>query len=107
MVVNTPEANLYQRNNVTKVLSLLGLTALVALAAWQFYVFATFKDASGAVDVQGGTLHLWLAIGVTVLVCVGGFLLFSKSLRYDNRNEMHVTSQGPQMGPKGFRKDLL
>lgn len=90
-----------------RVLTLIGLTALAAIAAWQFYLFASFKDASGAVDVQGGTLHLWLAIGIAVLVCVGGFFLFSKFLRYDNRNEMHITSAGQQVGPAGFRKDLL
>lgn len=98
---------MYQRNNVTKVLSVVGLAVLAALAAWQFYAFATFKDAKGAVDVQGGTLHLWMAIGITVLVCVGGFFLVSKLLRYDNRNEMHITSIGQQIGPAGFRKDLL
>jgi hypothetical protein len=80
--------------------------ALAAVAAWQFYVFATFKDASGAVDVQGGALHLWVAIGIAVVVCVGGFFLFSKVLRYDKRNEMHITSAGP-INMTGFRKDVL
>ena len=70
------EANLDQRNGVMKTLSVIGLMALAVVAAWQFYMFATFKDASGAVDVQGGTLHLWLAIGITVLVCVGAILPF-------------------------------
>lgn len=104
---NKMEANLYQRNNVTKAVTIIGLAALAAIAAWQFYVFATFRDANGAVDVQGGTLHLWLAIGIAVLVCVGGFFLFSKLLRYDKRNEMHITSAGQQIGRAGFRKDLL
>ena len=89
-----------------KTLSVIGLMALAAFAAWQFYVFATFKDASGAVDVQGGTLHLWWAIGITVLVCVGGFFLFSKLLRYDKRNEMHITTAGAT-DAVGFRKDVL
>jgi hypothetical protein len=89
-----------------KTLSVVGLMALAAVAAWQFYVFATFKDASGAVDVQGGTLHLWLAIGIGVLICVGGFLLFSKLLRYDRLNEMHITSAGP-IKTAGLRKDVL
>ena len=100
------EANLEQRNGVMKTLSVLGLMALAAVAAWQFYMFATFKDASGAVDVQGGTLHLWLAIGITVLVCFGGFFLFSKLLRYDRRNEMHITTAGP-IDATGFRKNVL
>lgn len=89
-----------------KTLSVIGLIALAAVAAWQFYVFATFKDARGAVDVQGGTLHLWLAISITVLVCAGGFLFFSKVLRYDKRNEMHITSAGP-VGATDFRKNVL
>lgn len=100
------EANLDQKNGVTKTLSVIGLMALAAVAAWQFYVFATFKDASGAVDVQGGTLHLWLAIGIAVVVCVGGFFLFSKLLRYDRRNEIHITTAGP-INTIGFRKDVL
>ena len=100
------EANLDQRSKVTKTLSVIGLTALAAVAAWQFYVFVTFKDAGGAIDVQGGTLHLWLAIGIAVLVCVGGFFLFSKLLRYDRRNEMHITTAGP-IDATGFRKNVL
>ena len=98
---------MYQRNNVMKVITLIGLSAMAAIAAWQFYLFATFKDANGAVDVQGGTVHLWLAIGIAALVCVGGFFLFSKVLRYDKRNETHITSPGPRVGPPGFRKDVL
>ena len=90
-----------------RVLTLIGLTALAAIAAWQFYSFATFKDASGAVDVQGGTLHLWLAIGIAVLVCVGGIFLFSKFHSYDKQDEMHITSAGQQIGAAGFRKNLL
>ena len=90
-----------------KVVAIIGLAALAAIAAWQFYVFATFKDASSAVDVQGGTLHFWLAISIAVLVCGGGFSLCSKLLRYDKRSEMHITSAGQQIGAAGFRKDLL
>jgi len=96
---------LYQGNSMTKVLWAVGLMVLAALAAWQFYAFATFKDASGAVDVQGGTLHLWLAIGTTVLVCAGAFGLFLKLLTYDKRNEIHITSAGQAIGAAGFRKD--
>ena len=96
-----------QRKVGMKVLAIIGLAALAAIAAWQFYLFATFKDASGAVDVQGGTLHLWLAIGIAVLVCVGGIFLFSKFLSYDKQDEMHITSAGQQIGAAGFRKNLL
>ena len=75
-----------------KVLSAAGLMVLAAIAAWQFYLFASFKDATGLADLQGGKLHLWLAIGVAVMVCVGGFFFFSKLLRYDKGNEMHITT---------------
>ena len=95
-----------QRSKVAKTLSVVVLMALAVVAAWQFYLFATFKDATGTVDVQGGTLHLWLAIGIAVLVCVGGFFLFSKLLRYDRRNEMHITTAGP-IDSTGVRKDVL
>lgn len=85
-----------------KVLSIVGLMILAAIAAWQFYLFASFKDATGVVDLQGGSVHLWLAIGVAVLVCVGGFFFFSKVLRYDTGNEMHITSASQPRGPKDF-----
>jgi len=85
----------YIKNRFAKILmAVIGLAALGAIAAWQFYLFAVFKDAKGVVDVQGGTVHLWLAIGIALIVCVGGFLLFSRFVRYDKRNEMHITSQG-------------
>ena len=96
-----------QRKQRVKALAVAGLVALAALAAWQFYLFASFKDASGVMDVQGGTLHLWLAISIAVIVCVGGVFIFSELLRYDKRNEMHITSAGQQIGAAGFRKDLL
>jgi len=85
-----------------KFLTIIRLTALAALAAWQFYLFAIFKDANGAVDVQGGTLHLWLASGITILVCIEGFIFFSYVLGYDRRDEIHITSADQQRGPAGI-----
>jgi hypothetical protein len=85
----------------------MGVAALAAFAVWQFYLFAVFKDESGVIDVQGGTLHLWLAIGTALLVCIVGFFLFSRFRRYDARDEMHITSQGHPLGvgrsTKGFQ----
>jgi len=84
---------MYLKNRFTKVLTaVVGLVALAAVAAWQFYLFAVFKDAKGVAAGQGGTVHLWLAIGIALIVCVGGFFLFSRLLRYDEQNEMHITS---------------
>lgn len=95
-----------QKNSVTRLLSVIGLAALAAIAGWQFFLFATFKNADGAVDVQGGTLHLWLAIGITMLVCLGAFLFFSKVVRYDRENDLHITTQGSPVGVVGSNKRL-
>jgi|GEM_PF-940753 len=84
-----------ERKIVTRTsIAVIGLVVLATIAAWQFYLFAVFKDAEGTADAQGGMLHLWLAIGLALLVCVAGFFLFSRLLRYDKRDEMHITLQG-------------
>jgi|SRR6185436_959853 glycerol-3-phosphate acyltransferase PlsY len=101
------EGNVYQRKRVTKTLAVVGLAALAALAGWQFYLFAGFKDSQGVVDVQGGTVHLWLAIGITLIVCIAGFFLFSQFLRYDKGTEMHITSPGQARGDGRIRRDVL
>lgn len=88
-----------QKKSARKTLiAVIGLAALGAVAAWQFYLFAVFKNADGIVDVQGGKLHLWLAIGAASLLCIVGFFLFSRFLRYDTRNEIHITSPGQAPG---------
>jgi hypothetical protein len=68
--------------------------AVIALvAAWQFYLFATFKNAQGIADPNGGgTYHLWLAIAAALVACVAGFIVFSISVGYDKDDEMHITS---------------
>jgi Kef-type K+ transport system membrane component KefB len=83
----------YIKNSQKRGVILFGLAILAAIAAWQFYLFAAFRGADGIVDVQGGTVHLWVAIGVAVITCVGAFFLISSFRRYDRRNEMHITSQ--------------
>jgi hypothetical protein len=88
-------------------MELIGLAALGAFAALQFYSFVAFKNADGVVDVQGGTVHLWLAIGATLVVCITGFFLFSGYLRYDKRNEIHIASPGPVPGDGRIRRDIL
>ena len=85
---------MYQKKSVAIVLTVLGLTALAVFGAWQFYLFAIFKDAKEVVVGQGGTVHLWLAIGVALIACADGFLLFSRIIREDKRIETHITSQG-------------
>jgi Kef-type K+ transport system membrane component KefB len=83
----------YIKNSQKRGVILFGLAILAAIAAWQFYLFAAFRGADGIVDVQGGTVHLWVAIGVAVIACVGAFFLISSFRRYDRRSEMHITSQ--------------
>lgn len=61
-----------------------------AVAAWQFYLFVAFRDSQGLLDVQGGTLHLWLAIGATVVACACVFLGILR--RINKTEEFHITS---------------
>jgi hypothetical protein len=97
----TDGEELDQTKQRMKALAVSGLAALAVIAAWQFYFFARFKDASGAVDIRGGTLHLWPAISIAMIVSVDGVFIFSKLLRYDNRNEMHITTAGQQISLAG------
>ena len=93
--------------SIKSLVAAIGVAALAAFGAWQFYLFVSFKDAQGAVDLQGGTMHLWLAIGIALIVCIATFFLFSKFLRYDTRNEIHITSPGPPLGAGRITKDVL
>ena len=72
--------------------ALIGVISLAG-AVWQFYVFVTFKDETGLVDVQGGRLHLWVAVGLGLIACIAAFLIISVLVRHDRSDEMHITSQ--------------
>jgi Kef-type K+ transport system membrane component KefB len=81
------------KKSPTNVLAaVVGVMSIAAIAVWQFYLFVTFKNTQGIVDVQGGTQHLWWAIGAALIACLAGFLLFSVFVRYDKDNEIHITS---------------
>ena len=71
--------------------SVIAVPVLLVLAAWQFYLFATFKSVDGVIDIQGGRLHLWIAIATTLLASVVGFFVLSLLLRYDKKSELHIT----------------
>lgn len=101
------EINVYQRKNMKSLMAVIGVAALAALGVWQFYVFVSFKDSQGVVDVQGGAVHLWLAIGIALIACIAGIFLFSRFLRYDTRNEIHITSADPPLGAGKITKDVL
>jgi amino acid permease len=70
--------------------------SIALIAVWQFYLFVTFKNTDGIVDVQGGVQHLWWAIGFGLFACTAAFLFFSVFLRYDGNDEMHITSPPPR-----------
>ena len=80
-----------QQKTMTEV---IGLAILAEIAAWQFYMFLAFKGVDGAVDVQGGTVHLGIAIAIGLITSVAGFFFISSFRRYDRENEMQIASQG-------------
>lgn len=83
----------YADKHSTKVWgSALIMVIVGAIAIWQFYLFATFKDASGVADLQGGTNHFWWAVAMTILACASGFFVFSSFVRHDRDDELHITS---------------
>lgn len=72
--------------------SILGVIFVAAIAVWQFYEFATFKNGNGVADMRDGAGHLWWAIAMAVLACAVGFLVLSVFLRHDTEDELHITS---------------
>ena len=61
-----------------------------AIAVWQFYLFMTFRDSRGALDVQGGGFNLWLAVGAAGVACA---CLCIGIFRHVNQTEeFHITS---------------
>lgn len=72
--------------------SIVAVMVITAIAIWQFYQFVTFKGANGIVEMQGGSIHLWLAIAMTLFACISGFLVFSIFLRHDTDDELHITA---------------
>lgn len=82
----------YARKNSKNVLgSVVLLIAVAAIAAWQFHKYVTFTDASGALNIQGGSAHLWFAIILTAFACGIAFLVFSVFLHHDKDDELHIT----------------
>ena len=83
----------YSRKNSAKVFgSLLAVLLVASIALWQFYLFVTFKDASGLLDTQGGTHHLWWAIATALLACLASFVIFSAFVQHDRDDDLHITS---------------
>jgi hypothetical protein len=76
------------KNLSTPLLWTIGLL-MAAIATWQFYLFAAFRDSRGLLESQGGTLHLWLAILATVMTCLCAFLGIFQHI--NKTEEMHIT----------------
>ena len=76
------------KNLNNAVLWTIGLL-MAAIATWQFYVFVAFRDSKGLLESQGGTLHLWLAIGAAVLTCLCAFLGIFRHI--NQPEEIHIT----------------
>ena len=82
----------YATKNLKNVVaSIVALVAIAAIGIWQFYAYVTFKDANGVLNVEGGTIHLLLAIAMAVFACLIGFLIFSIFLRHDSDDDLHIT----------------
>ena len=67
----------------------VGLPA-AAIAVWQFYMFVVFRDSRGLLDVQGGGLNLWLAVGATAVACACVFLGILRHI--NTTEEFHITT---------------
>jgi hypothetical protein len=77
------------RNSGNILLWIVGLV-MAAIATWQFYLFVAFKNSQGLLEAQGGTLHLWLAVGAAVMTCLCAFVGIFR--RINKNEELHITS---------------
>jgi hypothetical protein len=76
------------KNQRTMLLWIIGLV-MAAIATWQFFLFVGFRDSKGLLESQGGTVHLWLAIGAAVMTCLCAFVgIFN---RINQAEEIHIT----------------
>ena len=79
------------KNRKNVLASIVGLVVIAAIGLWQFYAYVTFKDPNGALSIEGGTIHLLLAIVMAVFACLLGFLVFSIFLQHDSSDDLHIT----------------
>jgi hypothetical protein len=87
------------KNKKNVLVAVTAVAAAAAVALWQFYVFVTFKTADGAIDLQGGRKHLWLAIGFALIAFISAFFLASFFLDHDSSEELHITSPPARRQP--------
>jgi hypothetical protein len=75
--------------SIKDVLAVVVALAAAIFAIYQFYLFATFKNAQGITDMQGGTYHLWMAIGAAVVAVIAGIVYFTGHVNQEE--EIHIT----------------
>jgi hypothetical protein len=68
------------------------LVAMVSLASWQFYKYATFTHDNGSLNVNGGGSHLVIAVLLTLSACVLGFFVATRVLQNNSEQELHITA---------------
>jgi amino acid permease len=81
-----------RKNSRINFVSIAMLISLTAVASWQFYEYATFKHDNGLINIQGGVIHLLLALLLAFFACGLGFFMASRFLRYDANDQLHITS---------------
>jgi len=95
----------YARKNRKNIAgSIIGVIVLTAIAIWQFYSYVTFRDPNGLWTSDGGTGHLWWAIGMALSACGVAFVVFLIFQHHDVDDELHITfaPNKPQPGqPQG------
>ena len=77
------------KNSGNLMLGIIGL-GMAAIATWQFYQFVAFKNSQGFLEAQGGSLHLWMAIGAAIIACLCAFVSIFR--RINKTEEIHITS---------------
>jgi hypothetical protein len=86
---NLNERRRFKVKNIKDVVSILVAIAGAIFAIYQFYLFVTFKNAEGVADMQGGTYHLWMAIGSAVIAIIAGIIYFTGHV--NKEEEIHIT----------------
>lgn len=84
--------SIIKKSKAGGLLATAAVAALSVVAAWQFYLFASFRDTRGAFDAQGGTQHLWIAVGAALAACALGFVAFSVLVGHDEKDDLHITT---------------
>jgi hypothetical protein len=85
-----------RKNSIQVFGSIVLMTSVAAMAGWQFYRYVTFSNSSGALDIEGGSIHLLFSIALAAFACLIAFLVFSVFLRHDTDDDLHITSAPPR-----------